>query len=79
LINGGQLLDFRAVQDTKSQGDHLHILGTSGGGDITGFGANIELDGTLKPRHQKVSTFTDRGGFHTLDTIENDGTVTTLD
>ena len=79
LVDLGQVLDFRAVEDTEGQGDHLHILGSSGGGDVTGFGTDIELDGTLQPGDQEMSALANGVGLDSLNSVENDGTVTSLD
>lgn len=47
LINLGQSLNLRPVQNSKSQRNHLQILGTSGGGDVARLGPDIEDDGSL--------------------------------
>jgi hypothetical protein len=45
------------MKDTKSQRDHLQILGSGGRGDVPGFGADIIDDGLLEPWDEEVGAF----------------------
>ena len=62
MVDLGQELDLWTMKDTKGEGDHLQILGSGGGGDISGFGADVIDDGLLEPWDKKVSAFIDNLG-----------------
>jgi hypothetical protein len=67
------------VKDTKGQGDHLHILRSRRCRDVAGLGANVKLDRALQPGDQEVGTLANGGGLDSLQTIENNSTVSSLD
>lgn len=79
LVNLWQRRDVRPVQDSQRQADHLKILATGGCSDIPGLGAHIEDDGPLQPWHEEVSALVDDILLHTGNTIEDDGSTSTLD
>lgn len=79
LVDLRQLLDLGAVQHTQSQGHHLHILGSSRGRDVSGLGAHIKVHGALQPGDQKVGTLAHRVGLDSLQAVENNGAMTSLD
>jgi hypothetical protein len=67
------------VEDTEGQGDHLHILGSSRGRDVAGLGTNIELNSALQPRDQEVGSLSNGGRLDSLNSVENNSAVTSLD
>lgn len=56
LVDLGESLDLRAVENTKGQRDHLQILGTGSGGNVARLGADIVDNGLLEPRDEEVSS-----------------------
>jgi len=66
------------VKNTEGQSDHLHILGSSCCRDVAGLGANVELNGALQPGDQKVSSLTNGVGLDSLQSVENDGAMSSL-
>ena len=67
------------MQDSQSQADHLQILATGCGGDISRFGSNIVDYGLLQPGHQEVGAFVNYSLFHSRKTVEDHGTGTAFD
>lgn len=66
MVDLGQELDLWAVKNTESQGNHLQILGSGGGGDVSGLGADIVYDGLLEPWDEEVGSFVDNLCFPTI-------------
>ncbi len=67
------------MQDSEGQADHLQVLGAGGGADGARLGSDVEDDGLLQPRHEEVCPLVDDGFFYTRDSVEDDGSGTTLD
>ena len=79
MIDLGKHLDFRSVEDSKCQADHLQILGSSRCTDISWLGSDIVDDGLLEPGNQKVSAFIDDLLFYSLETIEDNSSGSAFD
>lgn len=79
LIDLRQLRDLWSMQDTQGQTDHLQILASSGGGDVTRFGADIVDDRLLQPRNQKMRAFAHDSIFDSRKPIEYDCTSASFD
>ena len=79
LIDLRQLRDLWSMQDAQGQTDHLQILASSGGGDVTRFGADIVDDRLLQPRNQKMRAFVHDSIFDSRKPIEYDCTGASFD
>lgn len=79
LVDLRQLLDLGAVQHTESQSHHLHILGSSSGRDVAGLGAHIKVHSALQPGNQEVGALAHGVGLDSLQAVENNGPMTSLD
>lgn len=66
MVDLGQRLDLRPVQDPERQADHLQILATRRGGDVPGLCPDVEVDATLQPRYQEMCALIDDALLHSL-------------
>lgn len=76
LIDLGQPLHLRSVQHSQGQADHLQVLGSSRGRDVSRLRANIIDDGLLQPGYQKVGSFVDNLLLDTRQSVEDDCSTT---
>lgn len=65
------------MQDSQGQADHLQVLTSSGGGDVTGLCADIVDDGLLQPGDQEVGALVDDLLLDTGQPVEDDSPRTT--
>lgn len=76
LIDLRQSLHLRPVQHSEGQADHLQILGSSSGRDVSRLRAYIVDDGFLQPRYQEVCSFIDDLLLDTRQSVEDDCSTT---
>jgi len=76
LVDLGQSLDLRSVQHSEGQADHLQVLGSSSGRDVSRLRADIVDDGLLQPGYQKVGSFVDNLLLDTRQSVEDDCSTT---
>lgn len=67
------------MQNSQGQADHLQILAAGGGGDVSGFGADIVDDGLLQPRNEEMCAFIHDSLLNTAETVEDDSSGATFD
>ena len=79
LIDLGEILHIRPMQNTQGQTDHLQILATSCRRDVARFGANIIYDRFLQPRDKEVGTLVDYLFLDPRQAIENNGACAAFD
>ena len=79
LVNLGQRLDIRTMQDPQREADHLQVLGSGRGSDVPRLGADIEDDGPLQPGDEEVSALVDDLLLDSRQAVEDDGAAATLD
>lgn len=79
LIDLRQGSNFRTMQNSQRQADHLQVLTTSRSRDIPGLRPDVEYDGTLQDWDQEVSAFVDDLVFDSGDAVKDDGAGATFD
>lgn len=79
LVDLGQVLDFGAVQNSQCQADHLHVLGSGGGADVSGSCPDVVDDALLQPGDQEVGALVHDLVLDTAHTVEDDGAGAAFD
>ena len=79
MVNLGKRLDNRTVQNSQRQANHLQILGSGGGRDVSGLGAHIKDDAPLQPGDKEMRSFVDDIFLDTGQSIKDDGSRSALD
>lgn len=73
LIDLGQSLHLRPMQDPQRQAHHLQVLASGGGGDVPGLRPHVEDDAALQPGNEEVCALVDDGLLDALYPVEDDG------
>lgn len=79
LVDLRQIRDFRSMQHPQRQANHLQVLATSCGRNVSWLCPDIEYDAALKPWNQKVCAFVDDCVFYSGQTVEDDCSCATSD
>jgi len=59
------------MQHSQRQADHLQVLATGGGADVSRLGSDIVYDGSLQPRNEKMCAFVHDGLLDSGQTVED--------
>lgn len=79
LVDLRQHAHFRPVEYSQRQANHLQVLTAGSGADVAGLGPDIVHDGALQPWDEEVGAFIDDAVLDTVQTVEDDGALTTTD
>lgn len=67
------------MENPQCQANHLHVLGSGGGADVSGPGPDIVDDALLQPWDQEVGAFVHDLVLDTGHTVEDDGAGAAFD
>jgi hypothetical protein len=67
------------VQNSQRQANHLQILGSGSGRDVSGLGAHVKDDALLQPRNEEMCSLVDDFLLDTRNPIKDDSSRSALD